>query len=290
MKKILFIINPLAGVDRIKSLRQHLTENLDQNSFEYSIHYTEYAKHGTAIARKAAKNGIDIVVAVGGDGSVNDVINGIYGTETIFGIIPKGSGNGLARSLEIPVDEVKAIQRLNRLNIQTIDLGEADGNLFASNAGVGFDTVVTQKFRSSKKRGLIAYLKIILSSIWSYKIKDWEVEIDGQKPFLTRSFMLTAANAKQLGYGFKIAPEADLSDGYFHFVNVRKFPIPMAASIAFRAFMGTTQKSHYVKTQLAREIRISHPKLHTLQLDGEAIPCKNSIQIKILPNRLKVLV
>lgn len=288
MKKVLFIINPRSGVDRVKALKKDIEESLDHHLFSYEIVYTEYARHGIELAKIGVDKGFDLIVAVGGDGSVNDVINGLYGTDGILGIIPKGSGNGLARSLGIPLKTSAAIALLNGWNIRSIDIGEADGHLFASNAGVGFDTIVTEKFSKSKRRGLIAYLSVILKNVWKYPVKNWQLVVDGKQEDCT-AFMLTIANAVQLGYGFQIAPKAKLEDGLFDLVSVRKFPKALASTIALRAFTGRIGNSPYVNIRQAKEIMISHPDLKLLQIDGEAIACSSRIVIRMMPEKLSVI-
>ncbi len=288
MKKILFIVNPLSGTDRIKTLTKDIEQHLNLNIFSYKIIYTQYAKHATKLATEAAENKFDIVVAVGGDGSVNDVIHGIYGTDVIMGIIPKGSGNGLARSLKIPLKESKAIQLINKLNVQEIDIGQANENLFASNAGVGFDTLVTSDFKNNTRRGLLSYLQIIIKNIWTYQTKKWNYKIDG-KPQQSNSFMLTIANAAQLGYGFQIAPQADLTDGYFNLVNIKKIPVLWTPLLALKAFTGKINKSRFVSTQKIKEISIQHPDLNLLQVDGESLVCQQKVHIKMMPKKLKIL-
>lgn len=288
-KKVLFIINPRAGVDRVKALQEDIDHYIDHDLFSIKLVYTEHAKHGVALAREGVAKGANLVVAVGGDGSVNDIVHGLYGSDVAMGIIPKGSGNGLARSLKIPLDQREALKRLNKFSVKHIDVGSADGHLFVSNAGVGFDTVVTKKFEHSQKRGFKAYISIILKSIWSYEPKLWQVEADGAY-FETQSFMLTAANAIQLGYGFKVAPEADITDGYFELVNIKKFPKILASNIAIRAFTGGIKSSPYVSIKRAKNIKISHPNLKQLQIDGESLSCSSEILIKMMPKQLKVLV
>src|ERR1700748_526089 len=136
MKKILFIINPKSGVDRVKALQNLIDQHLDHNKFEYKISHTEYAKHGTELARNAAtKEGYQVIVAVGGDGSVNDIIAGLYNTPATLAIIPKGSGNGLARSLGIPLDTAKAIQLINNGSSVNIYLGKAKDAAWLFTAG-----------------------------------------------------------------------------------------------------------------------------------------------------------
>lgn len=287
-KRILFIINPLAGTDRVKALQKDIEAHLDFSVFEPKLVYTQHAKHGIELAKNAVKNHFDIVVAVGGDGSVNDIVNGLYGSAVVMGIIPKGSGNGLARSLKIPLYQKKAIQNLNQLHQIQIDVGKADQYLFVSNAGVGFDTVVTHQFQSSQRRGFQTYIQVILKNIWKYQPKKWQVTLDSHT-FETTSFMLTAANAPQLGYNFKIANQADLNDGHLNLINIRKFPTPAASLIGLQAFMGKLNRSRFVTERLVKQINIAHPELNLLQIDGETRPCPSEITIKIMPEKLNIL-
>ncbi|HEY9176850.1 MAG TPA: acylglycerol kinase family protein, partial [Flavipsychrobacter sp.] len=138
-KHLVFIINPKSGTDREKAIQQAIDTTLDQQQFTYEIQHTEYAKHGTKLAADAAASGAYAVVAVGGDGSVNDIVAGLAGTDAALAIIPKGSGNGMARSMSIPLKEREAIEVINRGNSIMMDLGYANDRPFISNAGVAFD-------------------------------------------------------------------------------------------------------------------------------------------------------
>jgi YegS/Rv2252/BmrU family lipid kinase len=289
MMKALFIINPRSGTDRVKELQYLIEKNLNHKEFSFEIAYTQYAQHGTLLAKTAAAQGVGLIVAVGGDGSVNDVINGIYGTDAILAILPKGSGNGLARSLGIPLNTAKAIQLINTLHPIEMDLGIADRHLFSSTAGVGFDALIAEQFAAGKRRGFIAYSWLIIKHLWRYKLMEWDIEIDG-KHFREKAFMLTVANAVQLGYGFKIAPVASLRDGIFDIIILKKFPKLLAFVIALRAFRGTLLKSRYVTFLKGKEIKIRQPQLRSLQYDGEAVTCDGpEVAIKMLPKAVKVL-
>lgn len=125
-KHLVFIVNPKSGVDRTKSMQQAIDKRLDTEQFSYEIQHTEYAKHGTELAKEAAEKGAYAVVAVGGDGSVNDVVAGLKGTDTALAIIPKGSGNGMARTMEIPLKDTQAIDVINRGNTKMMDVGYAN--------------------------------------------------------------------------------------------------------------------------------------------------------------------
>lgn len=288
MKKILFIINPKSGVDRVKALQGLIDKYLDKERFTPEVAHTQYAKHGTELAREAVQNGFDIIVAVGGDGSVNDIIAGIHNTGATLGIIPKGSGNGLARSLRIPLDPVKAIQLLNEGKTHTIDLGKADGRIFVSNAGVGFDALVARKFAKSKRRGMAIYSWIVTKYLWMYKEWQWDIEVDGL-PLREKAFILTVANAEQFGYNFRIAPIADLQDGLFDIVIIRKYPKILGAGIAIRAFNGSILKSKYVRHLKGKKIVIRHPGLNLLQMDGDVHPCGPEVAVEMLEGALQII-
>lgn len=289
MEKIVFIINPRSGVDRVKALQELISTHLDQQRFLPEIAYTQYPKHGTELAKQAVANGCSIVVAVGGDGSVNDIIAGIHGTDARLAIIPKGSGNGLARSLKIPLDPAKALGLINTGNTVSIDLGQADDKIFVSNAGVGFDALVARKFAKSRRRGLAAYSWIVTKLLWTYKEWKWEVEVDGEQ-LQEKAFILTVANAEQFGYNFRIAPVADLQDGLFDIVIIRKYPKIFGAAIALRAFNGSLLKSRYVRHLRGRKVTIRHPQLSLLQLDGDVHPCNAEVQIQMLPLALNIII
>lgn len=289
MKDILFIVNPRAGVDRIKAIAEALQKHLDHKQYSYRIEETQYPKHGTEIARAAAASGVEVVVAVGGDGSLNDIIQGIRNTETILGVIPMGSGNGMARSAGIPLKLEAAIKVLNKNNVHAIDTGLVDDKrLFISNAGVGFDAVVTEAFAHSKKRGFWSYVGIINKKIWSYKPKEWTIELDG-KIIREKAFMITVANATQLGYNFQIAPVALMNDGYFDVVIIKKHPKLLSGIIGLQAFTDTLLNNRYVNHYRAKSVKISKDGNHLMQMDGETIDCESTIRIEIQEKSIKLL-
>lgn len=288
-KSILFIINPKAGVDRVKAISDAIDAKLNTEKFESELLYTEYAKHGTKIAKNAASKGVDIVVAVGGDGSINDVISGIYGSKTALAIIPKGSGNGLARTLGIPLKIEEALDVINQMNFQNLDVGKANDQLFISNAGVGFDAVVTKKFEGNEKRGFLTYLKIITQKIWTYKARFWRINVDGEE-VREKAFMITAANGKQLGYNFHVAPNALMDDGMLDLVVIKNFPRIFGGIIALQAFSGILDKSPFVKTFRGKNISIINEKNTLMQADGDCHQCGGRVDLQVMPERLQVIV
>jgi YegS/Rv2252/BmrU family lipid kinase len=286
---LVFVVNPKSGVERNKKIQAAIEAHLDQLVYSYEIQQTQHAGHGTNLAQDAAVKGAFAVVAVGGDGSVNDIIKGLLGTNTLLAIIPKGSGNGLARTLSIPLDLSKAIQTINRCMVEAIDIGFANGKVFASNAGVGFDALVCKKFSQSKRRGLFVYTWLITKHMWLYRSWAWVLNVDGQEHEET-AFFISVANGRQFGYNFKIAEDASWTDGLLDIVIIRKFPKILGALLGFRMLSGTLLKSKYVHRIRAKQVLISNPQLKWMQTDGDSVACSNSIEFTIQEKAQKVIV
>jgi YegS/Rv2252/BmrU family lipid kinase len=228
-------------------------------------------------------------VAVGGDGSVNDIVKGLIGTDTTLGIIPKGSGNGLARTLDIPLQEREAIALINKGKTISIDIGYANEHPFISNAGVAFDALISEKFAKSLRRGLTVYSWLVTKHMWMYKEWEWEITIDGKR-LKEKAWIINVANGRQFGYNFKIAPGASWTDGLLDVVIIRKFPKILGGIMALRLLKGSIIQSPYVKHYHAKEVIISHPKLKVIQVDGDPQPSLNNVLFKVMPGAQKVLV
>lgn len=289
MKHLVFIINPKSGIDRQKAIQQAIDDCLDQQQYTYELQHTQYAKHGIELAKEAAVKGAYAVVAVGGDGSVNDVVKGLMGSGTALAIIPKGSGNGMARTMEIPLKEREAINLINKGHTQHIDIAFANDQPYISNAGVAFDALISKKFSRSERRGLMVYSWLVTKHMWMYKEWEWKIRIDG-KELKEKAFIINVANGRQFGYDFKIAPDASFTDGMLDVVIVRKFPKIIGGLMALRLKNGTITQSPYVKHYQAKEVIISHPELKLIQTDGDAHASSNKIRFRIEPAALKVIV
>lgn len=288
-KHLVFIINPKSGTDRVKAMQDIIDARLDMAQFTYEIQYTQYAKHGTDLAKAAANNGAYGVVAIGGDGSVNDAAVGLIGTNTVLGIIPKGSGNGMARTMKIPLTPVDAVDVLNLGRTVRMDIGYVNDQPFISNAGVGFDALVSKKFSMSERRGLRAYSWLVTKHLWQYREWDYQLTIDG-KALNQKAFMINIANGQQFGYNFKIAPKASFTDGLLDVIVIKKFPKMLGGVLTARALRGTIMNSPYVDHYLAKDITITHPDLKLMQTDGDAHPCDNKLHFRIAPAALEVMV
>ncbi len=288
-KHFVFIVNPRSGTERVKVIESAVRKAFAGTAHTHDIQFTQHAKHGAALAAEAARAGAYAVVAVGGDGSVADVAEGLLHTQTVLGIVPKGSGNGLARALKIPLKTEAATALLARAQERTIDVGFAGEKLFLSNAGVGFDTVVSQAFQMSERRGLSSYASLVARHLRSYKPMKYRITLDGEKVIEERAFLLTVANGSQLGYNFRIAPAALLDDGLLDVVIVRPFPLILGGAISLRAWMGTILKSRYVRHYRAREVLIHHPDLSVMQCDGDPHPCSANVVVRLEERALRVL-
>ena len=191
---ILFIINPISGTSNKDEIPQLISKHLDQERFSHEVRFTEYAGHAAEIARQSAEAGIDIVVAVGGDGTINEVARSLVHTQTALGIIPCGSGNGLARHLCIPMDTVKAIELINQCQIESFDYGVINGLPFFCTCGMGFDAFISLKFAEAGKRGPITYVENVLKEGLKYQPETYEI-VDENGTVYHKAFLIARNTA-----------------------------------------------------------------------------------------------
>jgi diacylglycerol kinase (ATP) len=287
-KEIWFIINPKSGTASKLYLPSLIAKYLDKNKFNHKIIYTEYRGHAKVIAAEAVNNKIDIVVAVGGDGSINEVASSLMHSKTLMGIIALGSGNGLARNLNIPLQPIKAIQLLNTATSKTIDAALVNGIPFFSACGTGFDGYITNLFSTVKKRGLFSYVKLAAKHYFSYKHLAYTIQIN-QKVINTEALFIAVANSQQFGGNLKIAPKALLDDGLLHTVIIKKFPLWIAPIIVYKGFTGALATSKYVKIIDCTRVIIKHNGELICHFDGEPYQCNNDLDVQIIINALKIL-
>ena len=164
-KDLLFIINPISGIGKQKNIEELIREFTDTSIFDYTVKFTKGPGHGTELANEAVASGVDVVVAIGGDGTVNEIGQALVGSEIALGIIPTGSGNGLARHLKIPFSFEKAIDVINHCKIRKIDTATINGQIFLSIAGVGYDAFVAKKFASAPKEASLLISGLFLTNI-----------------------------------------------------------------------------------------------------------------------------
>jgi diacylglycerol kinase (ATP) len=288
-RRICFIYNPVSGVRRLNRFEDLIRHNLDLDKFEYSIRETKSPKDATRLASAAIHDKFDIVVAAGGDGTINEVIQGIGNADVILGIIPGGSGNGLARHLEIPLEQEKALQLINKLQTKTIDVATINGYPFASIAGLGFDARVANKYRKVKKRGFYGYFRVVTQEFFSYREREYTMTFNDQK-IIRKALLLSIANSNQFGYNTVIAPSAKADDGLLDIVIVKKFPLGELPRMIGLLFTGKIDQSSYIESYKTKEIFVVRKRGKRVNIDGEAIKMGKEIFIRIQPAAIKVIV
>jgi YegS/Rv2252/BmrU family lipid kinase len=287
--KILFIINPISGVGKQKLVEQAIEKVLDKNLFDYEIAYTEYAHHGTLLSLRAALNNIDIVVSVGGDGSINDCVRGLIGTNVTLGIIPAGSGNGLARTLKIPLNIEDAIEVLNQNKRASIDTIKVNNKIYASIAGIGFDALIAREFRETKVRGFNSYFSLILQHYPFYETQNYQLEIDGVKTEVNALFVCFA-NSNQFGFNTIIAPSAKVDDGFIQVIIVKKVPMIMLPWTAQLLFFRQFDKSMYVTSTKAKQVKVINNDSRLVNLDGESVIMDKELIFSVNPQSLNIII
>ena len=288
-KSILFIINPISGKRKFKNLQEKIKSGIDSGKYNIDIAYTESAGHATLLAEKAVSAKTDIVVAVGGDGTINEVASGLISSNTMLGIIPAGSGNGLARHLGIPFSLSGALRLINKAEHKQIDTATINGKSFISIAGIGFDALIAKKFASGNERGFAAYMLHVTNSFISYKPKRYTLKI-GNTTLNTRALFISFANSNQFGYNTQIAPNAKLTDGKLDVCIVQKpklFEIPLITNLLLLRMI---DKSPHVNIFPTDELWVERKKGKYVNIDGEAVRMKKRVHIKVVPLSLKVII
>jgi len=288
-QKILFIINPVSGTGKKKSIQKLLEGQLKTSPVTFEIKYTERAGHAIQIAKTAVKNNSHkVVVAVGGDGSVNEVCRGLVGSNLKLGIIPTGSGNGFARHLGIPLkfeDAVKTILKGSSIKVDTGQLGTEN---FVGVAGVGFDAHISKKFDEATTRGFWTYFKLTLLEYFKYKERNYSVKLDKQDK-IYKALILAFCNSSQWGNNAFISPNSKTDDGFLRMVVVRKIPLLSIPFFAFRLFNKSVHKSKYFEEIKLDFCSVSQSE-RLIHIDGEPLNYGNEFSIRVLPKSLTVIV
>ncbi len=277
---MLFIINPISG----KRRKSRIIEYLKSQNFK--IVFTEYAGHAEILARDAQEK---VIVAVGGDGTVNEVARGIVGTDKVLGIIPCGSGDGLALHLGISRFFRQAVKTILNGKVETIDSGTINDKPFFSICGVGFDAIVSEKFAKSGKRGMLNYVNIGLNTLNSYEPEKYLINIDGNTTE-TKATMITIGNSSQWGNNAQIAPIADIKDGLLDVIVVDRINGLEMPIMAIQLMTGHLNKNHRVHCYRGQNIKITRESSGPAHADGDWFTAGQELEIRIIPGSLKVLI
>lgn len=288
MPSALMLINPISGTRDKKGICDITASRLKEAGIDIDIVHTQHKGHGAELARQAAQDCTDIVVVAGGDGTVNEVASALMHTDTALGIIPCGSGNGLARSLGIPMDFEGAVDIIARNRPYAIDCGIAEGLPFFCTFGVGFDAVVTEKFSTGKRRGKMQYVRSALLEYINFTPDNYAMEIDGEI-YTEEALLIAVCNTAQYGNNAYIAPRASLSDGLLDVTVIRNGSILHQAMAGIGLLSGQIDRNRYVDTFKAQEVKIIRLKDGPAQIDGEPLNLGRKISIKCQHSCLKVL-
>lgn len=282
-----FVMNPKSGTTT-PAQKNKITSLVGKQS-NAKLFFTEYSGHATEIAHQAVKEGIQKVIAVGGDGTVNEVARGLVNSATALGIVPIGSGNGLARHLKIPLKIDKAIQFALSSSISAIDVCFLNEIPFFCTAGVGFDAFVANEFAQQNSRGLKTYAKMSLKSFRAYKPESYQLEVEDSLE-IKNAFSITFANATQYGNNALISPKSKIDDGLIEMVVLKPFPFGAAPIIGVRLFRGTLPNSRYIETASNTEFTLKSEENLLIHYDGEPLQLTtNILKVTLKPKALKVI-
>ncbi|WP_457286948.1 diacylglycerol/lipid kinase family protein [Pedobacter sp. UYP24] len=286
---ILFIINPISGGKDKAKIPALIEKRLDQSKFAANYSFTEYAGHASEIAEEAANRSFDIIVAVGGDGTINEVASIVIKYNKVLGIIPFGSGNGLARFLKIPLKPADAIDVINNYHVNTIDSGLFNGKGFYNMAGMGFDAYISSVFAGDKSRGLTGYLKLGLKEVLNYKAQTYQVNVDGVD-YTFKAFLISIANSSQYGNNAHISPSASVKDGLLDICIVKEFNMFKLPILAYQMITAATHKSNIVEIIKGKNVKISRLEEGPIHIDGEPFFMGKEIEISVAALSLNIIV
>jgi diacylglycerol kinase (ATP) len=286
-KKIAFIINPKAGVKKKINIPDFIREHTEKG-IDYEIFLWDALDRFSEIEKKIFENKFTIVVAVGGDGTVNRVASMVNNTEISLGILPFGSGNGLARSIGVNMDIKKALKQICSGTIKKVDSALINNKQFFCTAGVGFDAHIGKLFAQTTTRGFKTYFNITRKELFSYIPHDYEITVDGIKKSF-EAFLITVGNAGQWGNNVFICPPAKMDDGLLHVTVLKKFPKTKIISIVGKLFRRKIHTSDYVEILCGKTISIRRKESGAAHYDGEPETMDEEIQIEIKPGTLKVI-
>ncbi len=288
-RRFYFIINPISGGRSKASAVEHISEVMNEHQIQYEFGWWEKEVRVKDLVEDAITKGYDTLVAVGGDGTINQVASEIVNTDLVLGVIPFGSGNGFARHLGIKGTVQEQTLLLLNSHIQNIDTGTCNGNFFINISGVGFDAHVSHRFSKTEGRGMANYAKVSLIEARTYPEEVFELCLDGETMTET-AFLISIANGSQWGNEFKIAPDAKLNDGLLQCCLLKKPPLLAIPGLIRRFLTGDIAESKFYKDIPFKQLTIKRKHEGAVHLDGEPIWLKEELEFKINPLSLRVIV
>jgi diacylglycerol kinase (ATP) len=289
MKRILFVINPISGGIGKRNIRQDISNHCPKESLEIDFLETTGKKDAIAIKERINSFTPDIVVACGGDGTINLVSQVLIKRDILLGIIPMGSANGLATELEIPNNIEGAVEILLNGHKMEMDVLVINKKLISLHlADLGFNANLIKRFEKRGQRGKLGYARHFLQTLLSQKTRRYYFKLEG-KNFSRRAQMVTFANARKYGTGAVVNPDGKLDDGRFEVCIFKPYPWYALLGIVFRFFTGTLNKSKYVKIISTQDAIVFVQHAEVLQVDGEAMSEYNEVHVTLHPDKLRVI-
>lgn len=287
-QKIRFIINPISGKKHKDHLPQQIEEHLDHSRFDYEIFISNYAGHASILAQNAINQHVDILAVAGGDGSINEVGTTLIGTDMALAVIPCGSGNGLSRCMNLPLDPIKALQVINKNYRRKIDTVTVNDKSFISISGTGYDAKVAEDYSKDIRRGFETYFRYIIRNYITMEEQPYTIVMPDET-LDVKAFFISFANSNQMGYDFPISPHASLWDGKVDLCIVQKpnpFELPIMGGYMLDGMMDKAPKVKIIQTSEATIIR---PKADVINLDGESVMMEKDLHLKVNPLSLNII-
>ncbi|GAB3894043.1 diacylglycerol/lipid kinase family protein [Spirosoma agri] len=288
LSSVLAIINPLSGTttaDQKALLSDAFLRKAESLGYAPDVVITTHPGHATELADAAVRRGVSRVLAIGGDGTINETAQALRRSSTALGIVPIGSGNGLARHLGVPLNPLKAVERALTGRPVIIDSAEINGHPFFCTAGLGFEAYVAHAFAQQPVRGLPTYVRTAFRAFWAYKPVRFLID-DKQKEL----FSLTFANAGQFGNNAWMAPKANIADGKLEQCEIRPFPAQAAGMLTWRLFNKSLDQSAYWRGQSVTKAIVQAEGPLLIHADGEPLTLSEGrAEVRILPGSLLVL-
>jgi YegS/Rv2252/BmrU family lipid kinase len=288
-----FVINPIAGGGTVRAAERNarlalsIAEGLRVPA---EVFVTTHAGHARELAKAAAGRGARLVMAWGGDGTINEVMSALVGSDVALGIVPAGSGNGLARELGIDRRPPLAIANALAARPRPIDVGQLEGRYFVNTAGIGFDAHIASRFATAHRRGFLGYAGITARALTSYVPLHYRVTVAGAAEQRVRAVLLTIANSAQFGNGAIIAPGARVDDGELDLVIFEERSRFRTVCALPRLFNGTADRIAGCRITRLREVTVSAEAPLTFHVDGEPVEGGTTLRARVHPGALRVAV
>ncbi|MGM9803973.1 MAG: diacylglycerol/lipid kinase family protein [Muribaculaceae bacterium] len=285
--KILVIINPISGSAHREYMPEVVARNLDSNIYDHVVRFTQGPGHATDLAHAAINQNFYGVIAIGGDGTINEIASALINSPLALGIVPCGSGNGLARHLQLPLIPERAIKIINENHIDDLDYCTVNNRPFFCTCGVGFDAAVSEKFSQAKKRGPISYVKNAIAEYLTYRSEEYVIKTP-QSEITEKAFVIACGNASQYGNNAFIAPKASMQDGLIDVTVIRPFKPIESPIIGLQLFTKQIDKNTNIHCFRTNELTIYRPKPQVMHIDGEPIMIDADLHIKCHHAGIKV--